>query len=252
MNVEQRGAGRPILFVHGWRLDAAVEAADIEPIFEHLTGWSRLYPDLPGMGESVPDPSIEDMNGYLNALIDLVDDTFGTEPFAIAGTSAGAALARAIAHERADRVRGLMLRVPMLDFLRREPVADDDERDATLDTEPSDAWVPETFRNEAAAKRATLWEPARARAAAMGFVQPIRNDPQRYVLNGDFGSVLTAPTLIVAGRQDTRVGFEDALIAMHQYPRATVAVLDRARHVLPTGDVRLFRSLVTDWLSRMD
>jgi hypothetical protein len=39
---------------------------------------------------------------------------------------------------------------------------------------------------------------------------------------------------------------------MPQYPRATLGVLDRAGHVLPTGDEDLFAALVVDWLRRMD
>jgi hypothetical protein len=56
------------------------------------------------------------------------------------------------------------------------------------------------------------------------------------VLHGDFSATLTIPTLIIGGRQDARVGYDDAISVLPQYPRATVAVLDRAGHAMPTGD----------------
>ncbi len=246
------GAGRPILFVHGWRLNGAVEAADMEPAFESVDGWRRIYPDLPGMGKSEADPRISDLDGYVRALVDFTRSVAPSGGLAIAGTSAGAALARAVAHSQRDRLRGLFLRVPMLDPGRRQQFGSDAERDAYFDVEPADPWLPEAFLAEAAAKRDLLWKPARRQAAAAGVVEALRNDPARYVVHLDTEEVLTVPVLVVAGRQDRRVGTDDAVAVMHQYPRATVAVLDRASHVLPTGRRSLFDALVRDWLYRMD
>lgn len=252
MEVVEFGAGRPIVFVHGWRLSGSVEAADIEPAFESVAGWRRIYPDLAGMGRSGPDPKIEDLDGYLDALVELVERLVPGGGFAVGGTSAGAALARGIAHTLSDRLRGVLLRVPMLDPTRRHRLGSDAERDAQYDSEAREPWMPSAFNEEADAKRAELWEPARRIAAAVGFAERIRNDPSRYVLHGDFGATLTVPALIIAGRQDARVGYDDAISVLPQYPRATLAVLDRASHAMPTGDPELFYALLRDWLRRME
>ena len=50
---EEHGDGRPILFLHGWTMNRRLEIADYEPIFAARHGWRRIYPDLPGMGQSV-------------------------------------------------------------------------------------------------------------------------------------------------------------------------------------------------------
>lgn len=252
MEVVEFGVGRPILFVHGWRLSGAVEVADIEPAFESIAGWRRIYPDLAGMGRSGPDSKIENLNGYLDALVELVERLVPSGGFAVGGTSAGAGLARALAHTLPDRLRGLLLRVPTLDPARRQHLGSDAQRDAHYDHEPREAWLPSAFNDEADKKRAELWEPERRIAADVRFAERIRNDPSRYVLHGDFSATLTIPTLIIGGRQDARVGYDDAISVLPQYPRATVAVLDRAGHAMPTGDLELFHALLHDWLRRMD
>ena len=46
------GHGTPILMIHGWPIDGACEMLDFEPIFADKPGYLRIYPDLPGMGQS--------------------------------------------------------------------------------------------------------------------------------------------------------------------------------------------------------
>jgi pimeloyl-ACP methyl ester carboxylesterase len=233
-------------------LSGSVEAVDMEPAFESVDGWRRIYPDLPGMGDSEVDPTVRDLDGYVRALIDLLSVVAPDGGLAVAGTSAGAALAQAVAHSLRDRIRGLFLRVPMLEPARRQQFGSDAERDALLDAEPRDEWLPRDLAEQAEQKRESLWKPARERAATASALEELRNDPARYAVHVDVSGTLTCPALIIAGRQDLRVGYEDAATAMTQYPRATVAVLDRASHVLPVGDRRLFDALIQDWLHRMD
>jgi pimeloyl-ACP methyl ester carboxylesterase len=44
---ERRGAGIPIVLIHGWQGDHRYMAADIEPVLAHEPGWQRIYVDLP-------------------------------------------------------------------------------------------------------------------------------------------------------------------------------------------------------------
>ena len=60
------------------------------------------------------------------------------------------------------------------------------------------------------------------------------------------------PTLFVLGRQDSVVGYRGAFALMDGYPRATVAVLDRAGHGLPWEQPELFAALGSDWLDRVE
>ena len=60
------------------------------------------------------------------------------------------------------------------------------------------------------------------------------------------------PALFILGRQDSVVGFRAALRLADAYPRATIAVLDRAGHGLPWEQEGIFRLLVGDWLARVE
>lgn len=243
MHVQAIGEGRPLIFVHGWRLSGQTERADYEPVFAGRRGWRRLYLDLPGMGRSPAEPRIGRKTDFLQALLRQVDESVGDVPFAIAGTSSGAELAQAVAHRLPGRARGLLMRVPML-------VGDDAAR--VVATAEAEAALPRGYHQARADKLEQVWEPAR-RAADTGFLTPIRADPARYALNDpSTATPLAVPVLVVVGRQDTVVGFEQAWPLAQLYPRGTFAVLDRAGHELPTGNPRLFHALVNDWLDRVE
>lgn len=60
------------------------------------------------------------------------------------------------------------------------------------------------------------------------------------------------PTLIVAGRLDSSVGYIGALALAQSHPRATLAVLDDTGHALPHEEPELLGVLVRHWLGRVD
>jgi pimeloyl-ACP methyl ester carboxylesterase len=83
----------------------------------------------------------------------------------------------------------------------------------------------------------------------------IRPHSEKYGLSLDVDAHVEpfpAPTLILAGRQDAAVGYRDAWEILENYPRATFVVLDRAGHLLPVDQQRLFRALVSEWLDRVE
>jgi pimeloyl-ACP methyl ester carboxylesterase len=60
------------------------------------------------------------------------------------------------------------------------------------------------------------------------------------------------PTVVVAGRLDSTVGYAAATDLVDHYPNASLAVLDDAGHALPHEQPDLLRALLTDWLTRID
>jgi pimeloyl-ACP methyl ester carboxylesterase len=48
------------------------------------------------------------------------------------------------------------------------------------------------------------------------------------------------------------VGYRDAARLVENFPRATVAILDRAGHNLQIEQQRLFEALAAEWLDRME
>ncbi len=61
---------------------------------------------------------------------------------------------------------------------------------------------------------------------------------------------LVAPTLIVAGKRDSIVGYADAMQLLPRYPHATLAVIDDAGHAVIHEQPELLAALVGDWLDR--
>jgi pimeloyl-ACP methyl ester carboxylesterase len=60
------------------------------------------------------------------------------------------------------------------------------------------------------------------------------------------------PVLILCGKHDTVTGYQAALELLPRYPRATLAVLDRAGHGLNLEQPALFTHLVDEWLDRVE
>ena len=65
------------------------------------------------------------------------------------------------------------------------------------------------------------------------------------------GDAFTRPALILTGRQDDVVGYEDQWALLPHYPRATFAVLDVAGHNLQFEQPALFDALMSEWLDRV-
>ena len=263
VHYEERGAGRPIVFLHGWTLDHRLELVDYEPIFEARPGWRRLYPDLPGMGRSTA-KAITNQDDMLGAVLAFIDRVVGGERFLLAGTSLGGYLARAVAVRRRAQVTGLLLRQPAViaDTTRRTlpafaPVVRDDALIAAV-PEPERTALGNVlvqapgYLDAARQKSRTLYQPALAATAPLA--GEIRADPRRYGFSFDLAAEergFAAPTLVIAGRQDTTVGYRDAWAILESYPRATFAVLDCADHSWPVETPNLLAPLVDDWLARI-
>ena len=255
IDYEVHGEGRPILLLHGWTMDRRVEIFDYEKIFATRPGWRRIYPDLPGMGRSVAKDGLSSQDDVLDCLLAFVDQVLPVR-FVLAGTSLGAYLARAVAARRRARIAGLLLRVPCIfaeDARRTLPpfqalVADPDDRadlSGLLIQTPA-------YALGLKHKDDTVVQPA-IRATAP-IANEIRADPKRYGFSFDLieaEKTFDEPTLIIAGRRDTTVGYRDAWSILDSYPRATFVALDRADHGWPMETPNLLPALIDDWLARI-
>ena len=260
IHYEVRGDGAPILLVHGWSADHRYMVADLEPIFEQCPGWRRTYFDLPGHGATPAAGWLSTQEQVLSIVRGFIEAVMTEEPFALAGNSYGGYLALALVRSIPESLRGVALLVPDVpaaNGIRETPNAVTlvEDRSIFVDLEDDERWIPEAL----VVHERRMLEEIRAhdmpayRVADYSFLAKLEAS---YLLTGDAGRPgrpFDRPSLILTGRQDSRVGYRGAWGLVEEFPRGTYGVLDMAGHHLGRIErPELFRALVGDWLERME
>jgi len=256
---EVRGEGRPILLIHGWSADRDYMLADLEPIFDEHPGWQRIYFDLPGHGATPAPEWLSTQDQMISIVRGFVDAVLPDAPFAIVGSSYGGHLGLGLVRSIPDRLSGAGLLVPAV------PAPDGtlDAADAVVlfedtsifeDLAPDEEWMRDTL----VVHERWMVDEIRAhdmpayRRADYGFLARLEANLIATGAAGRPGPPFDRPSLILAGRQDSTVGYRAAWALLDEFPRATYAVLDMAGHQLGrTERPGPFRALVGDWLERM-
>ncbi|HEY3557670.1 MAG TPA: alpha/beta hydrolase [Kribbella sp.] len=248
------GDGVPVLALHGWTPDHRLMTGCLEPIFGELPGYRRIYPDLPGMGES-PAGDIDSSDGIMAALRSFIDEQIGTEPFLLIGESYGGYLARGLVAERPEQILGLAMICPIGTLWHKDRTLPEH---VVLRTEPG---VLESLEDGEDFAELAVVQSAAALAAYRADVAPglaLADEPalERIQKNWalsvapESGPPYAGPSLILCGRQDQVVGYEDQYSLLPHYPRATYAVVDVAGHNLQLEQPELLRAFVREWLQR--
>jgi pimeloyl-ACP methyl ester carboxylesterase len=251
----ERGDGVPVLALHGAGVDHRELLAALEPAFDDVRGFRRIYPDLPGMGRTPALPAIQSADDVLDVLLGLADSLIGDQPFAVVGHSAGAYYAQAIAEVRRDRAVGMALICPLTPGVRDVPsheivhvVGDLGEDYATPRLAEFRGYfvvhTPEMIERYISHVEPSL---------PLADIEALRRIADRWTLSSrpGYGERFEQPALIVTGRQDSTVGYAGPWDLVERYPRATFATLDRAGHALPHEQPDLLSALVREWLERV-
>ena len=205
--------------LHGWTLDHTAMLHAFEPVFKERNGWKRIYVDLPGMGQSEPQESIQDTDGILGAVLDLVDQIIPNQPFIVCGYSYGGLIVRGLAHSRREWVHGMLLLAPVViakPEKREVGQHQSFQRDQALFTKLSPEDVSEfelsmvvQGEREWHRFREKIWMPLKR--ANSSFLNRVRENGYGFSCDIDRNSDPFAhPVLIITGRQDDVVGFQDA------------------------------------------
>ncbi len=258
---EVYGQGKPIIMLHGWSLDHRHIVSSLEPCFQGRDQWQRIYVDMPGHGKTQGVDGINNMDDVLDVILKFIDNIIPGQRFVLAGMSVGGYLARGIVYRKSEMVDGLLLFVPRI-------LADDEKRtlppQVTLVKNPE--LLAELSPEEAKALQGAVIQNQKV-------VEKMRNDvfpawsltnweflqdlwkPENWGLSfdvDDLAEPLPFPALILTGKQDDVVGYQDAWPIIDNYPRGTFAVLDKAGHGLEVDQEKLFHSLVDEWLDRVE
>jgi pimeloyl-ACP methyl ester carboxylesterase len=260
VHYETFGEGKPIIVLHGWPLDHRHMVSTLEPLFKDRDGWKRIYPDLPGMGETPGMDWITSQDQVLDIVLDFVDVVVPGQRFVIVGYSYGGYLARGVVFQRSPMMDGLLLIAPVIladNTQRTLPSHISLVKDPALiaELEPN---LAEEFQGFAVVQSRELLDgmkvvavPARA-IADHDFLSKLR---ENYEFDFDVDTLpepFGGPTLMMMGRQDSSCGYHDAWRILENYPRGTFVVLDRAGHVLMVEQREVFNAIVNEWLDRVE
>ena len=260
VHYESRGSGRAVVMIHGFTLDRRSLVGCMEPVFAGRDGWRRIYLDLPGMGKTPGAAGIASSDDMLDVVLGFIDAVIPGERFSVVGQSYGGYLARGVLARKAALIDGMALICPVVlaersrrDLPQRSVVVKDEAFLASLGG-GADA---EAFASNFVVQDRRTWQRFQAellpgiRLANQGFLDGIA---RRYALSFDPDALarpFPGPVLVLAGRQDSDVGYRDQWKVSESFPRGTFAMLDRAGHGLGIEQAGLLTSLAREWLDRV-
>ena len=252
------GEGHPIIILHGaGPNDHHYMQSDLEPLFKERMGWWRIYVDLPGHGQTLWPEWTTSSDQILDLLCDFIDQVIPGRNFTLAGLSWGGELSLGIVSRRAQRVEGLCLSVPAVNVERSERKIPEGtilvkNPDFVAGLQEDEMWITEviTIQDPSFLERLRqeIFSVSRANQKN-GTNQEVREQQFSYDAKK---FILDKPTLILTGRQDSVVGYQNAWDLIENFPRATFAVLDRASHFLSIEQNALMKALIDEWLDRVE
>ena len=257
MHVVERGAGTPVVLIHGSGVDHRV-LLPLEPVFEESGGWRRLYLDLPGMGRS-PVGDVASSDDMADAVLSEVRERLGDEPFAVVGNSYGAMMARRLVAELPGQVLGLATIAGVFAASHAERTA---PPRTVLHVEPGlldgvDPAVAEGYSGIAVVQSREGLDgyeryvrPGVLTVDAAG-LEPLGAHVAFAVEPEDAAPPFEGPSLFLCGRQDDVVGYADAWDRLEHYPRTSLVVLDRAGHTVLLEQRAQSSAAIADWLDRV-
>jgi 2-succinyl-6-hydroxy-2,4-cyclohexadiene-1-carboxylate synthase len=255
--VRARGAGRPLLLLHGFTGRGTSWGAHAAAFARHFR---VISVDLPGHGRSgIPrDParaSVERTADDISTILARHD----WSPAHVLGYSLGARIALRLATAHPAAVRRLVLESPSAGIAtqadRRVRRAEDDARATRLERDGIATFVDEWEREPVFASHADLPPAAivrlrseRLRNRPAGLAASLRGAGQGSMepLQGQLAAV-RAPTLVIAGALDP-TGRSRAAIVAAGIPGARLETVAGAGHTPHLETAKAFRSLALDFL----
>jgi YbgC/YbaW family acyl-CoA thioester hydrolase len=233
--VEVRGDGPAVLFIHGYPFDRSIWTHQVAA----LEGWSRIAPDLRGMGQSdAPDLgyNMETYAADLAALLDLL----GVDEVVLVGLSMGGYVAFEFLRRWRDRVRGLVLVDTRAEADTPEGKRNRDAAAATAREQGAEAvaeaMLPKVLGRSTLAGAPATVERVRAMMAAtpvagiVGALGAMRDRPDSTPVLPELAGI---PVLVIVGDEDEVTPPAQARAMADAIPGASLVVIRSAGH-LPT------------------
>lgn len=194
----------------------------------------------------------------LDAVLEFIQTIIPNQEYIIAGESYGGYLARGVIQKQKEKVLGAAFICPVIipfsegRTVEKHKILKTDERFI----EKLSKEELEDFRNNNVVLDEYTWLRynqeilSGCKIGDEKFLDKVKN---KYGFTFEIDqSVFNKPSVFLLGRQDSSVGYKDALGLLNKYPRGTFAILDRAGHNLQIEQPHLFNHLVNEWLDRME
>ncbi|WP_226666446.1 alpha/beta fold hydrolase [Metabacillus litoralis] len=255
---EIEGHGFPLLILHSMGTDHKSMKSWVEPIFDSIQGFQRIYIDLPAHGKSLIDQSFKSSNDMINNILGCIDKIIPNEPFSMIGFSYGGYLAQGILHQRLNQVQSICLIAPALHIKERtlpNKMTFTKDDDLLQELEPDIKTAFQTLMIYQDRERLNYFlkeiQPGRL-IANREFLASNWRENGYFLSEEPFHDIgeLSQPALIIVGKQDAICGYKDHLFLLEKFSHSTFSILDKAGHMLQIEKRELVQDLIKDWLVR--
>jgi len=242
------GEGLPVLWIHGFPLSSTT----FDPVTA-IAGARHILVDLPGFGQTPPDPTILTMDHFAHAVLATLDE-LRIDRAVFAGLSMGGYVALAIARLDPARVRALIL-------IDTRETADSEEargqRTQSADRVRAEGinflieqMLPKMLSSSTLASRPQVAETVRESmetATAAGVVSALSAMRDR-ASSAAVLTTLEAPVLLVVGSEDAITPPADAERMGRLARNSTLEILPSAAHLSHLDQPALFKDAVERFL----
>ncbi len=251
----ERGAGLPLVFVHGFPLDHTMWAAQIDGLSSRCR---VIAADLPGFGRSPASfsPKVT-MEQFADHLAGLLDGLAISEPVVLCGLSMGGYVAFQFWRKYAARLRGLIL-------CDTRSVADTPEAaagrlemaDRVLSEGPAplaDSTLPRLLAETTRQRRPEVVDALRQMVIGgnpRGIAAAARGIAERPDMTAALAKI-ACPTLVIVGQDDAISPPAEMRGIAQAIPGATFAEIPAAGHMSPLENPAAVNAAIAEFLSKL-
>jgi pimeloyl-ACP methyl ester carboxylesterase len=253
---EVESSGFPLLILHSMGTDHRSMKSWIEPIFNGLDGFKRIYIDLPAHGRSTIDESFSSSDDAVMNILDFIDQTIPNQDFSLIGFSYGGYLAQGIMHKRLNHVKSICLLASAVHRRDKELPAKFVLKEAgefLKGLEPEIVTALETLMTYQTKENLEYFlteiQPGRL-LANRAFLTSNWREKGYFLSDEPFKDIgnLQQPALFLLGKQDSICGYKDHFSLYEKFSNASYVVLNQAGHMLQIEKREMVQTIIRDWL----
>lgn len=254
IDYEEIGEGKTVIL-----LGISPMKETMEPIFNQMKGYKRIYINPPGFGETKVENWIKSTDDVLDVVIKAIKNLVSHEMFSIVGWSYTGYLARGVISKLKGQITSALLICPVVvgDSKKRNlpknlSIIKDDDFISGLNEQDSQAIKSLVIQNKETLKNFKEMF-AEFKYMDSDFYNSIK-EKGKYEYSFDINEItqpFDSPTLVILGRQDTIVGYKDALELVDYYTNGSFVLLAQGGHNLQAEQKEVFTTLVKKWLGEI-